>query len=324
MDRRDFLKVIGGGAVAAVAAGGLGFSLAPSGGQKPVSNKKATVYFSEDITPESMVKMYKKINANIGGKVAIKIHTGEPNGPYILSRDLVKAVQRTIPNSALVETNVLYPGPRQKTETHRKLLVTNGWTFCDVDILDENGAIMLPIEGGRRFKEMSIGKNLVNYDSMLVLTHFKGHGMGGFGGSMKNIAIGCADGKVGKDMQHNVGGRMWSITGKHFMENMVEAAKAVTDFFGERIVYINVLNNMSVDCDCMPTQAPPKARDLGIVAGTDLLAVDKASVDLVYTMLPEEEKRDLVNRFESTEGLHQLTYMEEMGMGSADYELVKV
>ena len=324
MKRREFLKVLGGGAVAAaaIAVGGIGVS---SSIKKSRAGKKPTVYFTEEITPASMVKMYEKINQTIGGRVAIKIHTGEPYGPYILDTELVKAVQQIIPNSALVETNVLYSGPRQRTETHRKVLITNGWTFSEVDILDEDGAIMLPIKGGRRFAEMSIGKNMVNYDSMVVLTHFKGHSMGGFGGSMKNIGVGCACGPVGKAMQHNSPGRQWDITGKVFMENMVEAAKAVTDFFSEKIVYINVLNNMSIDCDCLgKAAAPVTARDLGIVASTDLLAVDQASIDLVYRMLPEDELAPLRERFESTDGLHQLTYMAEMGMGNSEYNLVKI
>ncbi|WP_432635770.1 DUF362 domain-containing protein [Candidatus Avelusimicrobium sp.] len=286
---------------------------------------KAVVYFTQDISPEGLVKIYDKISQNVSGKVAIKMHTGEPHGPNILPVPMVKALQQHIPNSNLVETNTLYAGGRHTTEEHRKTLKINGWTFCPVDIMDEDGAAMLPIKGGKHFKEMSVGKNLLNYDSMVVLTHFKGHTMGGFGGSLKNIAIGCADGKIGKAMQHGSNGAdLWRANKSLFMENMVEAGKAVTDHFGKHIVYINVLRNMSVDCDCAGTSAAaPKTRNIGILASTDILAVDQASVDMVYA-LPDAESHDLKERIESREGLRQLTYMQELGMGNNQYTLVNI
>lgn len=281
------------------------------------------VYFTRDISPEGLIKIYNKVNQGITGKVAIKLHTGEPNGPNILPRDMVKALQATIPNSNIVETNVLYDSPRHTTEGHRETIKINGWDFCPVDIMDEDGAVMLPIKGGKHFKEMSMGKNILNYDSMLVLTHFKGHAMGGFGGSIKNIGIGCADGKIGKAMLHGKkGDSLWNTTGAHFQENMAESAKAVADYFGEHITFVNVLRNMSVDCDCAGTAAAPvKARNIGILASTDLLAIDQASIDMVY-QLPEEELRDLKERIESREGLRQLSYMKELGMGSGEYTLI--
>ncbi len=286
---------------------------------------KSVVYFTEDISPEGLVKIYDKISENVTGKVAIKVHTGEPHGPNIIPRDMVKALQQHIPNSNLVETNTLYEGGRHTTELHRQTIKTNGWDFCEVDIMDADGAVMLPIKGGKHFKEMSVGKNLLNYDSMVVLTHFKGHTMGGFGGSLKNIAIGCADAKVGKAMQHgSQGSDLWRANKELFMENMVEGGKAVTDHFGKNIVYINVLRNMSVDCDCAGTSAAePKTRNVGILASTDILAVDQASVDMVYA-LPDEESHDLKERIESRKGLHQLTYMKEMGMGNNEYELIQL
>jgi len=191
--------------------------------------------------------------------------------------------------------------------------------------MDEDGAVMIPVEGGRRFKEMSVGKHMLNYDSIVVLTHFKGHAMGGFGGSLKNIAIGCADGAIGKKMVHaapdNEDYESW-LKGEPFMENMVESAKATIDHFGKRIVYINVLRNMSVDCDCAGIEAAPvKARDLGILASTDLLAVEQASIDMVYK-LPEAELHDLKERIESRKGLRQLSYMKEMKMGNDQYDLI--
>lgn len=285
------------------------------------------VYFTSEINSAGLLRAYSKINQSISGKVAIKLHTGEPHGPNILPREMVKALQQQIRNSTLVETNTLYKGKRYTTADHRETLKINGWDFSPVDIMDEDGAVMIPIQGGKHFKEMSVGKHMLNYDSMVVLTHFKGHAMGGFGGSLKNIAIGCADGKIGKKMVHaapdDENYAAW-LMGEPFMENMVESAKATIDHFGKRIVYINVLRNMSVDCDCAGVSAaPPKARDLGILASTDILAVDQASIDMVYK-LPEAELHDLKERIESRHGLRQLTYMNEMKMGRHEYEVVTI
>lgn len=181
--------------------------------------------------------------------------------------------------------------------------------------------LQLPVRGGKHFKEMYVGKSLPTYDSMIVLTHFKGHASGGFGGSLKNIAIGCADAKVGKAMQHNAD---FSIRGAHFMEHMAEAGKAVTDFFGKRIAYINVLNRMSVRCDCAgPEAEPPTIGDIGMVASTDLLAIDQACVDMVYDK-PGSDNKDLIERIESREGLRQLSYMKELKMGNPNYELISI
>lgn len=285
---------------------------------------KPVVYFTRDISPEGLVKIYDKISKNIDGKVAIKFHTGEPHGPNILPVPMVKALWEHIPNSTLVETNVFYNSPRQTTQGHRETLKTNGWTFSKVDILDEDGAVMLPIKGGKHFKEMSMGGHIVNYDSLVVLTHFKGHAMGGYGGSMKNIAIGIADGKIGKKMIHQKGDAQWGYTGARFQENMAESAKATVDHFGDKIVFINVLRRMSVDCDCAGTSAAePKARDIGILASTNIVAVDQASLDQVYA-LPEAELHDLQERIESREGLRQISYMKELGMGTGEYTLVDI
>lgn len=292
---------------------------------KAQNNKdaKPNVYFTKDISPAGLLKVYNEINKNIDGKVAIKWHSGERHGPNIIPRDMVKALQETIPNSNLVETNTLYVGDRDTTEKHRETLKINGWDFCDVDIMDSDGTVMLPITGGKHFKEMSMGKNILNYDSMVVLTHFKGHSMGGFGGSIKNIAIGNVDGQVGKRMVHgSQGPSLWLANKSLLMENMVESAKASTDHFKDKIVYINVLRNMSVDCDCAGTAAePPKASDVGILASTDIVAVDQASIDKVY-QLPEHEGHDLKERIQSREGLHQLDYAEQLGLGKRQYNLI--
>ena len=280
-----------------------------------------------DLAPADK-KLYSLINDEIKGKVAIKLHTGERNGPNILPREMVKAFQQSIPNSNIVETNTLYIGDRDTTEKHRKTLEVNGWTFCPVDIMDEEGTVMLPVKGGKHFKEVSMGKNIVNYDSMVVLTHFKGHAMGGFGGSMKNIAIGCADGKIGKAQVHavkdiNAPWDEWPAK-EHLMETMAESAKAVCDHFDKHIVFINVMRRMSVDCDCAGlSAAEPTIPDIGMVASTDILAIDQACVDLVYS-LGKDKNHDLVERIESRHGLRQLSYMHELGMGKANYELVDI
>ena len=287
--------------------------------------KIAKVYFTHDISPEGLLKLYNKVNGNIKGKVAIKWHSGEPNGPNILPIPMVKAMVENIPNSTLVETNVYYTSPRQTTEGHRETLKINGWTFSSVDIMDEEGTIMLPVKNGKHFKEMSMGSHIVNYDSMIALTHFKGHTMGGFGGSIKNLDIGNADGKIGKKMIHTIeGGEQWSISGAKFMENMVESVAATFGHFGKNMAFLNTLRNMSVDCDCTGTSAlPVKIRDIGILASTDIVAVDQASIDMIYS-LPETELHDLRERIESREGLHQLPYAEEMELGTRNYELISL
>lgn len=299
--------------------------LASGAAQEQPSTPVAKVYFTKDISPEGLLKVYRKVNADIQGKVAIKWHSGEPHGPNIIPVPMVKALQQSIPNSNLVETNTLYEGGRDTTEKHRETLKINGWTFCPVDIMDEHGTVMLPVKGGKHFKEMSMGKGILSYDSMVVLTHFKGHTMGGFGGSIKNIAIGNADGKVGKAMVHgSTPANTWACDKSPFMENMVESAKATVDHFGKRITFINVMRNMSVDCDCAGVDAePPKARDIGILASTDILALDQACIDKLYK-LPEAELHDLKERIESREGLHQLEYGEQMGLGSRKYELISL
>ncbi len=338
MTRRDFLKTAGAAAVG-LATGGLMsmdkvFAQAPVVGSQRVvkaaegAGSHAKVYFTKHIDAEHLIKLYDLINEAIYGKVAIKLHTGEKHGPNILPRDMVSKLQAHIPNSNIVETNTLYQGDRYTTEGHLETLKVNGWTFCPVDIMDAEGTVNLPVRHGKHFKEVSMGKNIVNYDSMLVLTHFKGHAMGGFGGSMKNIAIGCADGRIGKAQVHGVNKdalpedwNAWPAK-EMLMENMAESAKATIDFFGKHIVYINVLRRMSVDCDCAGVAAAePTIPDIGILASTDILAIDQASVDLVYA---EMKNKDLVERIESRHGLHQLTAMHELKMGNDKYELIEL
>lgn len=266
-----------------------------------------------------MIKIYSALNAELSGRVAIKLHTGEKDGPNIIPREWVKElVENKLPNASIVETNTYYEGDRYTTALHRETIAHNGWTFCPVDIMDEDGTVMLPVKGGKWFREMSMGKNILNYDSMLVLTHFKGHTKGGFGGSNKNIGIGCADGRIGKAMIHTTPGSsdMWDIGKEEFMERMTESAKAVVDHFGENILFINVLRNMSVSCDCEGVEAESVVTpNIGILASRDILAIDQASVDLVYA-LNEGDRHALTQRMETRHGLRQLTYMKELNMGS--------
>ena len=291
------------------------------------SGKESVVYFTRDLSAEGLCKIYARISGCLTGKVGIKLHTGEPHGPNIIPRPWVEdLIRKELPEAAIVETNTYYDGGRYTTEDHRETLKTNGWTFCPVDIMDEDGTTALPVKGGKWFAELEMGKNILNYDSLFVLTHFKGHSKGGFGGSNKNIGIGCADGRIGKARIHTTPGSddQWDISDEEFMERMTESAKAVADHFGEHISYINVMRNMSVSCDCEGTAAEPVVTpNVGILASLDILAVDQASVDLVYAM-KEEEHHALVERIESRHGLRQLTYMKELHMGNDRYHLIDI
>ena len=291
------------------------------------TGSESAVYFTRDLSAEGLRRIFACIGGHLTGKTCIKLHTGEQHGPNIIPRPWVEElIQTQLPGAAIVETNTFYEGDRYTTEQHRKTLEVNGWTFCPVDIMDENGTVMLPVKNGKWFTEMSMGKSIVNYDSMLVLTHFKGHQMGGFGGSDKNIGIGCADGRIGKAMIHTNPGsdNMWEVHDEEFMERMTESAKAVVDHFGEHIIFINVLRNMSVSCDCEGTAAMPVVTpNIGIVASVDILAADQASVDLVYALKPED-RCHLVERIETRHGLRQLTYMKELGMGNDRYQLIDI
>lgn len=303
--------------------------------------KKSNVFFTNDISVEGLLKIYSHINQGMTGKVAIKLHTGEPHGTNLLPIELIKGLQATIPNSTIVECNVLYPGPRYETAGHREVIKTNGFDFCSVDIMDEEGDVTLPIPGmkeflaksegfgpGNHLTEVAVGSHLLNYDSLLVYTHFKGHIMGGFGGSLKNIGIGIASGHVGKKQVHGFDFNQPNLNiadhrGPKFLERMVESGKATTEHFKGHITYINVLKNLSVDCDCNGQGVPPKCQDIGILASTDILAIDKASIDLVYK-LPAEEKHDIVERIETRSGLHQIEYMKTLEMGNIEYNLIEI
>ncbi|MBQ3713342.1 MAG: DUF362 domain-containing protein [Spirochaetia bacterium] len=286
------------------------------------------VYFTRELSPDGLHKVYSRIKENMSGKIAIKLHTGEKNGPNIIPSAWVKAFmageEELKAGGTIVETNTYYEGGRYTTEQHRETLKVNGWDFCPVDIMDEDGVVTLPIKGGKWMKQMSHGSHMLNYDSLLVLTHFKGHAMGGFGGSNKNIGIGCADGRLGKKWIHTKegSGDMWSIAEEELMERISESTKATIDYFGKHTAYINVMRNMSVSCDCEGTAAMPVVTpNVGILGSLDILAVDKACIDIVYAMR-EDEHHDLVERIETRHGLRQLSYMKELGMGNNQYILI--
>ncbi|HEY0281057.1 MAG TPA: DUF362 domain-containing protein [Rhizomicrobium sp.] len=334
ISRRGFLEksAVVAGTVAASEFQGLGSAFAAPANTSPV-------YFTKDITVAGLLKAYAKVNQGMTGKIAVKLHTGEPHGPNLLPIELIKGLQAHVTGSTIVECNVLYPSPRQVTETHRETLKTNGFDFCPVDIMDAEGDASLPVPGmqalldkyadpaitkrpftpGQHLTEVAVGKHLLNYDSLLVYTHFKGHTMAGFGGSLKNVAIGCASGKVGKLQIHGEGFRRGDL----FLERMVEAGKAICTHFGPHITYINVLKNLSVDCDCDAHGAKPTAKDIGILASTDVLAIDKASLDMMYA-LPAGERHDIIERIESRDGPHQIEYMKTLGMGNERYELIAI
>ena len=306
--------------------------IAGTGGNRYVPMEERTgnesiVYFTRDLSPEGLEKIYKRVCGNICGKVGIKLHTGEKNGPNIIPRPWVEHLIKTqLPDASIVETNTYYEGDRYTTEQHRETLKVNGWTFCPVDIMDEHGTVALPVKNGKWFDEMYMGKSITDYDSMLVLTHFKGHIMGGFGGSNKNIGIGCADGRIGKKMIHTAEGsdNMWSIAEEELMERISESSKATCDYFGKNITFINVLRNMSVSCDCEGCAAMPVVTpNIGIVASVDILAADTASIDLVYA-LDEKDHADLVERIQTRHGHRQLSYMKELGMGNDRYILIDI
>ena len=304
---------------------------AAANGQKYVpygerTGNESLVYFTRDLSPEGLIKIFEKVKGNIQGKVAIKLHTGEPNGPNIIPAAWVKEfMEKELPDAAIVETNTFYEGPRQTTEQHRKTLEINGWaSFTTVDITDEHGTTMLPVKGGKWFTEMSVGASIPDYDSMVVLTHFKGHVMGGFGGSNKNIGIGCADGQIGKKMIHANDNGDWGVAKEELMEKITESTKAVIDYFEKNIVYVNVLRNMSVSCDCEGVDAEPVVTpNVGILASVDILSADQASVDMIAAMT-EEDHHDLIERIESRHGYRQLSYMKELGMGNDRYVLIDI
>ncbi len=291
--------------------------------------EKSKVYFTKQITPESLIKIYETVGKELTGKVAVKISTGEPGGHNFLNPNLIKDLVKKL-NGTIVECNTAYAGRRNTTEEHWKAIKEHGFLdIANVDIMDEEGDMAIPVRNGLHLQENYVGSHLANYDSMLMLSHFKGHAMGGFGGALKNMSIGVAS-SGGKTFIHtagktNVPSELWSNLPEqdHFLESMAEADESVIDYMKGNIVYINVINNLSIDCDCDSNPEAPCMADIGITASLDPVAVDKASLDLVYNS-EDEGKQRLINRIEEKHGIRTVEHAEELGIGTTDYELIDI
>jgi len=286
---------------------------------------KAKVYFSKEITPEKVVEMYKAAGKELNGRVAVKLHSGEEGNQNFLRPEFWKPMIEYV-KGTVVECNTAYEGSRDTTEKHLKTIEKHGWNkYFDVDLMDAEGPdLELAIPNGKRIKKNFVGKNLVNYDSMLVLSHFKGHPMGGFGGALKQLSIGVAS-SAGKAYIHGAGEpeKMWSADHDSFLESMADGASSVVEFFKGNMAFVNVMKNMSVDCDCCAIVEDPCMKDIGILVSLDPVAIDQACLDLVYTA--DDPGRDhLLERIESRNGVHTVEAAAELGMGSREYELINM
>ncbi|WP_410518722.1 DUF362 domain-containing protein [Butyricimonas virosa] len=285
------------------------------------------VYMFTKISAENLVKIYEALGREATGKVAVKLSTGEPGGHNFLQPALIKDLVKKV-NGTIVECNTAYGGGRADTENHLKAAKEHGFTaIAPVDIMDADGEVALPVKGGKHLKEDFVGSHYLNYDFTIILSHFKGHAMGGFGGAIKNMSIGIAS-SGGKAWIHSAGktkGDPWGNLPPQddFLESMAEAAKAVADHCGDKILYISVANNLSVDCDCDASPEDPKMGDIGILASLDPIALDKACTDLVRAS-EDHGKIHLIERIDSRHGMHTLEYGEKLGIGSQKYELVKL
>lgn len=284
---------------------------------------KSTVYFTKEISSDSLLRIYRTLGVQLKEKAAVKLSTGEPGGHNFLQPGMIKELVKEV-NGTIVECNTAYGGPRSKTKSHWEVMKKHGFLeIAPCDIMDGEKEIALEIIGGKHLKQNFVGANLQNYGSVLILSHFKGHVMGGFGGALKNMSIGIASAH-GKSQIHNAGGFIGISKQNAFLEAMAEACKSVVDYMGsENIVYINVANRLSVDCDCDSNPAEPKMADIGIFASADPVAVDQACVDAVYRS-PDEGKKDLIKRIESRNGIHTLEAAESLGLVSREYEIVEI
>ena len=287
--------------------------------------EKATVYFTNELTPEAVVKMYRQLGIDLPGKVAVKVHSGEDGNQNYLRPEFMKPVIDAV-NGTVVECNTAYEGERNTTEKHRRTMIKHGWsTNFDVDILDAEGPdLELAVPNGRSIQKNFVGKDIANYDSMLVLSHFKGHPMGGFGGALKQLSIGCAS-SYGKAYIHGAGEpeKIWTADHDSFLDAMADAASSVAEYFKNKTVFINVMKNMSVDCDCCAVAEDPCMADIGILASLDPIAVDQACLDLVYAS--DDPGRDhLVERIESLNGVRTVESAAALGFGTREYELVEL
>lgn len=280
------------------------------------------VYMTTDISSKGLINVYEALQASPEGNIAVKLSTGEPGSNY-LRTDLIGDLVQSFDNPTIVECNTAYGGSRANTAMHYQVAEDHGYTeIADVDIMDEDGSMTLPVTGGTNLEENYVGSHFENYDYYVVLSHFKGHSMAGYGGAIKNISIGIASSE-GKAHIHSggTGGSMWGGDQDAFLESMAEAGKSVVDYLDGNILYINVMNRLSVDCDCDGNPAEPDMHDMGILASYDPVALDQACIDLVYSA---DDGDSLVERIESRNGLHTLEHAEDIGLGSRTYELVNI
>lgn len=290
---------------------------------------KSKVYFSKVISPENVVEMYKVLNKELTGNVAVKVHSGEKGNQNFLKPEFLKNIIEYV-NGTVVECNTAYIGKRETTKKHMKLMEYHGWSkLFNVDILDSEGPDkVLDIPEGKVINKNYVGKNIDTYDSMLVISHFKGHPMGGYGGALKQLAIGLASSK-GKRYIHCCGKEdgsyldMFSVKQELFLESMADAAKSIVDYYKDNIVYINIMCNMSVDCDCCAVAKDPCIKDIGILASLDPVAIDQACIDLVYNST-DEGKSHLIKRIEEKNGIHTIEAAAALGVGSREYELIEI
>lgn len=292
--------------------------------------EKAKVYFMKEITPENLIKIYEKVGKKLEGKVAVKMHSGEKGNQNYLRPEFVKDMVQHV-NGTVVECNTAYEGARNSTEKHRELIKEHEWEkYFPFDLLDAEGPDMeLDIPNGKVLKKNYVGKDLKNYDSLLVLSHFKGHAMGGYGGALKQLSIGCASSR-GKTLIHTAGvtddqTKLFENLPEQdrFLEAMADAASSVVDYFKGNTVYINVMKNISVDCDCDGNAKAPCMKDMGILASVDPIAVDQACLDLVYGS-DDPGKEKLIQRIESLHGVHTVEAADELGFGTREYELISI
>lgn len=291
--------------------------------------EKSKVYFTKNISPEKVLELYKTVGRELTGNIAVKLHSGEAGNQNFLKPEFYKPVIEAV-GGTVVECNTAYAGARNTTAKHTDLMEKHGWSkYFDVDIMDGEGPdAEFIVKGGNILEKNYVGKNLVNYDSMLVLSHFKGHPMGGYGGALKQISIGCAS-SAGKAYIHSAGvtsdtAKVWDNAAPQdkFLESMADAAKSVIDYFGENVAYINVMKNLSVDCDCCEVAEDPCMNDIGIAASLDPVAVDQACLDFVYGAKDDKGQKHFIERVESRHGVHTIESAEKIGCGSREYELI--
>lgn len=312
---------------ATLSAAGCGSSSKKAQAEEQEPATESVVYFTRDISPAGLMRVYEALGRKAEGRVAIKISTGEPGGHNYLKPELIGDLVRTT-GGTIVECNTAYGGRRSSTEEHLKAAEEHGFTaIARVDIMDAEGDMRIPVRDTTHIKYDLVGSHLADYDFMINLAHFKGHAMGGFGGVLKNQSIGVAS-AAGKAYIHTAGktadvAQLWQNIAEQdaFLESMAAAAQGVADVFGDRIIYINVLNNLSVDCDCDSSPEDPRMSDIGIMASIDPVALDQASVDMVYAS-PEEGKSHLIERMESRHGIHTVEHAAKIGLGSREYRLV--